>query len=154
MWSSRRCRVRLPAKPRETGYNVERIAGMWVQLMARLGYTRYAVHGSDWGSNVANRMALRDAAHVADCTWRGVRRRWRGPPEEARGAASGRGPAGTRSSTTRTTWGTRRFSRRNPQTLGHAQRFPGGPGVLIVEKWYGWADHDGDMRRSSRRISS
>src|SRR3989449_6850005 len=51
-------------KPRERGFNPERIARMWVQLMARLGYTRYAVHGSDWGNSIANRVALDDPAHV------------------------------------------------------------------------------------------
>src|SRR5450631_2859345 len=52
-------------KPREKGYDPERIARMWVQLMTRLGYTRYAAHGSDWGSGIATRVALNDAAHVA-----------------------------------------------------------------------------------------
>src|SRR5262249_29418505 len=51
-------------KPRERGYNPERIARMWVQLMARLGYTRYAAHGSDWGNSIATRVALDDATHV------------------------------------------------------------------------------------------
>ena len=49
-------------KPRERGFNQDRIARMWVQLMSRLGYGRYAVHGSDWGNLVATRMALEDAA--------------------------------------------------------------------------------------------
>src|SRR3989441_6697282 len=52
-------------KPREKGYDPERIARMWVQLMARLGYTRYAAHGSDWGNGIATRVALDDPAHVA-----------------------------------------------------------------------------------------
>src|SRR4029077_1714063 len=43
-------------KPRERGYDTDRIGRMWVQLMARLGYPRYAVHGSDWGNLVATRM--------------------------------------------------------------------------------------------------
>jgi epoxide hydrolase len=51
-------------KPRERGYSHDRIARMWVQLMARLGYGRYAVHGSDWGNLVATRMALEDVPHV------------------------------------------------------------------------------------------
>src|SRR5436309_1143186 len=50
-------------KPRERGYNPERIARMWVQLMARLGYTRYAAHGSDWGNGIATRVALDDPRH-------------------------------------------------------------------------------------------
>src|SRR5262249_52869983 len=51
-------------KPRERGYNPERIARMWVQLMSRLGYTRYAAHGSDWGNSIATRVALDDPTHV------------------------------------------------------------------------------------------
>src|SRR3989442_4888874 len=51
-------------KPREKGYDPERIARMWVQLMARLGYTRYAVHGRDWGNSIATRVALDDPTHV------------------------------------------------------------------------------------------
>src|SRR5688572_984877 len=52
-------------KPKMRGYHTERIAGVWVKLMARLGYARYAVHGSDWGSQVATRVALNDPMHVA-----------------------------------------------------------------------------------------
>src|ERR1041385_782766 len=51
-------------KPRERGYDPERIAKIWLQLMARLGYSRYAAHGSDWGSGIATRVALADSAHV------------------------------------------------------------------------------------------
>ena len=41
-------------KPRERGYNPERMAEVWVKLMARLGYARYITHGSDWGIAVAS----------------------------------------------------------------------------------------------------
>src|SRR5437016_5408426 len=51
-------------KPRERGYDPERIARMWVTLMSRLGYTRYAAHGSDWGNGIATRIALDDPTHV------------------------------------------------------------------------------------------
>src|SRR5262245_36515561 len=51
-------------KPRERGYNPERIARIWVELMGRLGYTRYAAHGSDWGNGIATRVALDDPAHL------------------------------------------------------------------------------------------
>jgi pimeloyl-ACP methyl ester carboxylesterase len=39
-------------KPREAGWNVERVAAAWTELMRRLGYTRWAAHGGDWGSVV------------------------------------------------------------------------------------------------------
>ncbi|WP_204984816.1 alpha/beta fold hydrolase, partial [Escherichia coli] len=35
------------------------------ELMARLGYTRYLVHGSDLGANIALELAALDSAHVA-----------------------------------------------------------------------------------------
>lgn len=39
-------------KPTATGWNVGRIAGAWTTLMARLGYTRWAAQGGDWGAAV------------------------------------------------------------------------------------------------------
>jgi pimeloyl-ACP methyl ester carboxylesterase len=59
-------------KPQERGFNQDRIAGMWVQLIARLGYGRYIVHGSDWGNLVATRMVLEDAARVTALHLEGV----------------------------------------------------------------------------------
>jgi pimeloyl-ACP methyl ester carboxylesterase len=44
-------------KPKETGWNPERIARAWAVLMKRLGYTRYVAHGGDWGSPVSSAMA-------------------------------------------------------------------------------------------------
>jgi pimeloyl-ACP methyl ester carboxylesterase len=43
-------------KPTETGWNVDRIASAWTELMRRLGYTRWAAHGGDWGSVVTTMM--------------------------------------------------------------------------------------------------
>ncbi|HEY1666064.1 MAG TPA: epoxide hydrolase [Trebonia sp.] len=39
-------------KPAETGWTVSRIASAWVELMKRLGYTRWAAQGGDWGAVV------------------------------------------------------------------------------------------------------
>jgi pimeloyl-ACP methyl ester carboxylesterase len=39
-------------KPTETGWTVERIASAWAELMKRLGYTRWAAQGGDWGAVV------------------------------------------------------------------------------------------------------
>ncbi len=44
-------------KPAEPGWNVERIAGAWAQLMERLGYRRYGAQGGDWGTSVSTIMA-------------------------------------------------------------------------------------------------
>ncbi|WP_207793321.1 epoxide hydrolase family protein [Nocardioides acrostichi] len=39
-------------KPRDTGWDVARIAAAWVELMRRLGYSSWAAQGGDWGSVV------------------------------------------------------------------------------------------------------
>ena len=39
-------------KPTQTGWTVSRIASAWVELMKRLGYTRWAAQGGDWGAVV------------------------------------------------------------------------------------------------------
>jgi pimeloyl-ACP methyl ester carboxylesterase len=48
-------------KPSEPGWNSERIAKAWAQLMRRLGYTRWVAQGGDWGASVTNTLALRKA---------------------------------------------------------------------------------------------
>jgi pimeloyl-ACP methyl ester carboxylesterase len=45
-------------KPTELGWNPERIARAWVELMKRLGYTRYVAQGGDWGALVTEWMGV------------------------------------------------------------------------------------------------
>ncbi|MFI1471103.1 epoxide hydrolase family protein [Streptomyces wuyuanensis] len=45
-------------KPTTTGWGPERIARAWGELMKRLGYTRYAAQGGDWGAVVTDTMAV------------------------------------------------------------------------------------------------
>ena len=48
-------------KPKDTGWNPDRIARAWAELMKRLGYTRYVAQGGDWGSPVSSSMARQAA---------------------------------------------------------------------------------------------
>jgi pimeloyl-ACP methyl ester carboxylesterase len=45
------------SKPTGTGWNADRIARAWAELMQRLGYTRYVAQGGDWGSPISSAMA-------------------------------------------------------------------------------------------------
>jgi pimeloyl-ACP methyl ester carboxylesterase len=45
-------------KPTATGWDPARIARAWIVLMKRLGYTRYAAQGGDWGSVVVDMMGV------------------------------------------------------------------------------------------------
>ena len=47
-----------------TGWTMARTARAWVELMRRLGYQRYGVHGGDIGGGVSGLVASLDGAHV------------------------------------------------------------------------------------------
>jgi pimeloyl-ACP methyl ester carboxylesterase len=44
-------------KPTGTGWDPDRIARAWAELMKRLGYTRYVAQGGDWGSAISGALA-------------------------------------------------------------------------------------------------
>ncbi|ADD43049.1 epoxide hydrolase family protein [Stackebrandtia nassauensis] len=48
----------------DTGWSANRVAKAWAELMSRLGYQRYGVHGNDAGAIVAPILGMVDAAHV------------------------------------------------------------------------------------------
>jgi epoxide hydrolase len=45
------------AKPKTSGWNAERTARTWGELMRRLGYERYVAQGGDWGAFVTTALA-------------------------------------------------------------------------------------------------
>jgi pimeloyl-ACP methyl ester carboxylesterase len=45
-------------RPTTAGWNPERIARAWGVLMQRLGYTKYAAQGGDWGAIITDLMAV------------------------------------------------------------------------------------------------
>ncbi|MGH3760090.1 epoxide hydrolase family protein [Actinophytocola sp.] len=49
---------------RETGWHTQRIARAWAELMARLGYDRYAAQGGDFGALVSPDLGRVDPEHV------------------------------------------------------------------------------------------
>ena len=44
-------------RPTSAGWGPERISRAWVELMKRLGYTRYVAQGGDWGAVITSAMA-------------------------------------------------------------------------------------------------
>ncbi|MFF3696857.1 epoxide hydrolase family protein [Streptomyces sp. NPDC002221] len=51
-------------KPTTTGWGTERIAAAWVELMGRLGYSKFVAHGGDWGGNITTVLGGRFPSHV------------------------------------------------------------------------------------------
>ena len=52
-------------KPSMPGWNIERIARAWGELMARLGYKRYVAQGGDWGAAVTLAIGVSETTHCA-----------------------------------------------------------------------------------------
>ena len=52
------------AKPAAAGWDPVRIAGAWVVLMKRLGYTRFVAQGGDWGAAVTQAMGIQAAPEL------------------------------------------------------------------------------------------
>jgi epoxide hydrolase len=130
------------AKPGTTGWGVERIAGAWAQLMARLGCTRYAAQGGDWGSAVTTALGALDPAH---CIGIHVT------------LAMGSRPVATDKPTPEETHALARikhyadwdsgYSKQQatrPQTLAYALTdSPAGQAAWILEKFWAWTDCNG-----------
>lgn len=51
-------------KPATTGWGIDKIAAAWVELMGRLGYSKFVAHGGDWGGNVTTVLGGRFPEHV------------------------------------------------------------------------------------------
>ncbi|MFJ8989117.1 epoxide hydrolase family protein [Streptomyces sp. NPDC102279] len=51
-------------KPATTGWGIEKIAAAWVELMGRLGYTKFVAHGGDWGGVITTVLGGRFPEHV------------------------------------------------------------------------------------------
>jgi epoxide hydrolase len=137
-------------KPRQPGYNPQRIAGIFATLMARLGYTRYGAQGGDFGSIITRSLALQDGAHMVGlhlnfCT---------APASAASPDAAARLPAEEREKirsrlfTTGEEQGYSGIQGTKPQTLGYAMEdSPVGLAAWIVEKFRSWCDCDGNVEK-------
>src|SRR5947208_254070 len=78
-------------KPTGTGWDPDRIAHAWAELMQRLGYTRYVAQGGDWGTPISGAMARQAAAGLLGIH---INLPATVPPEVAAALAGGPVPAG------------------------------------------------------------
>jgi epoxide hydrolase len=49
----------------QPGWDTDRVARAWKELMASLGYDKYVAQGGDWGAPISLRLGLADPEHVA-----------------------------------------------------------------------------------------
>ncbi len=139
-------------KPQEPGWNSQRMAEVVARLMARLGYDRYGAQGGDWGSGIVRWLASNDGAHCIgahsifppgspprDDVMRGVTQ-----------AEFDRYQARVAELADQKAYGVIQGTR--PLTLGYALNdSPIGLAAWIIDKFWAWSDHGGDLDRSFSR---
>ena len=132
-------------RPTQPGWGVERIAGAWARLMARLGHRRYGAQGGDWGTSVSTSIAQQDPEHVAGIHLTPPL----APPDPATlDDLTDRERAALASLEHAAEWesGYSQEHATRPQTIGYA--LVDSPAALcawIVEKLWAWTDHDGQL---------
>ena len=157
------------ARPQATGWNPERIAGAWVELMRRAGYGRYVSQGGDWGAvvtDVMGRHAPGGLLGIHVTTLLGAIERpptpsmqTTVPPEVAKALKNGEPtPAGLSAEETIAYEGAKDFAARGsgfravnstrPQTIGYSLAdSPVGLAAWFYEKFAAWTDTDGEPER-------
>jgi len=137
-------------KPTTTGWGTEKIAATWVELMGRLGYSKFVAHGGDWGGVITTIMAGRFPDHVL------------GIHSTLAQAPPGLTTHGLTPTERKWTEDTRDFWRyraayakqqaTRPQTIGYALvDSPVGLLAWILDKFYEWTDsEDSPFERISR----
>lgn len=129
-------------KPPATGWGVEKIALVWKELMARLGYDNYLAQGGDWGSAVTTAIGWQDPDHCSAIhitLAMGSRPAVDGEPTEDEQRAL----AGL---TYYQEWdsGYSTQQRTRPQTIGYSLvDSPAGLAAWVLEKFWAWTDCDG-----------
>jgi pimeloyl-ACP methyl ester carboxylesterase len=137
------------ARTEERGWSSQRMAEVMGRLMARLGYDRYGAQGGDWGSGIVLWLAANDGAHCLGAhsnfppggqpmenPQRGVT-----PEEQARYEQR------VKELNDHRAYGAIQGTR--PLTLAYALNdSPAGLAAWIVDKFWAWSDHGGDLNRS------
>jgi epoxide hydrolase len=129
-------------KPARTGWNVQRIANAWSELMPRLGYKRYAAQGGDWGAAVTTCIGIQDPAHCI-----GIHLNMPlAQPDPAAADLTENEKAAVAGLQYYNDWdsGYSKQQSTRPQTLGYGlSDSPVGQMAWILEKFWAWTDCDG-----------
>ena len=139
-------------KPTEPGWNADRVAGAWIELMRRLGYAgRWGAQGGDWGELVVMMLGARAPAgliglHAStlDLT----------PTQtEARDATSAEKEHIARAQRYRDDLsGYAKEQATRPQTIGYALAdSPAAQAAWIYEKFQDWTDNAGNPESVLKR---
>jgi epoxide hydrolase len=141
-------------KPARTGTSVEKIADMWGQLMARLGYDRYVAQGGDWGSVVTQAIGISETGHCAGIH---INMPVVAPDADTMSDLTEKEQVALADMGTYTETGSGYSKQQStyPQTLGYGLAdSPVGQMAWVVEKFYMWTDCERNGTRHPENILS
>lgn len=132
---------------RDRGMDAERMAGVWVELMRGLGYTRFGAQGGDWGSMVSTYLGARHADVVAAIHLNMVIAFPLNESNPMEGVEEDEAPALMQMAQfMNLETGYQRIQGTKPQTLGYGLNdSPAGLAAWIVEKFRTWSDCGGNV---------
>ena len=128
-----------------TGVGPARIATMWAELMAGLGYHRYGAQGGDWGAIITGHLGLADPEH---CLGIHINMVTAPPSEEMMADMTGAEQAilGELLHFQTHETGYQAIQGTKPQTLAVGLTdSPVGLCAWILEKFWTWSDHGDDL---------
>lgn len=135
---------------RTTGWDPWRVARAFIELMARLGYSRYGAQGGDWGSQVTSRIGALDEEHCAAIHLNMAI--VDAPKEPAELTDQEKTDLAAMARFQREEVGYAMEQGTKPQTIGAAlTETPSGLLAWIVEKFRSWSDCDGDPENAFTR---
>ena len=135
--------------PQETGVEVGKTAALWVELMAGLGYPRFAAHGGDIGAGATSRLGHGHADSMIGIHLTSVTRPtpYLGPGSRELTDAE-KTHMSEREEWQRSEGGYAHIQGTKPQTLSYGLNdSPVGLAAWIVEKYRTWSDCGGDVER-------
>lgn len=130
---------------RDEGWDAQRVAEAFIELMRLLGYERYGAQGGDWGALVTGQIGRLDPQHCAGIHLNMVL----GLPQDTEGLTDleQRWVDEVREFQKHET-GYQQIQRTKPQTLAYGLTdSPAGLAAWIVEKFRTWSDCGGDVEK-------
>jgi pimeloyl-ACP methyl ester carboxylesterase len=130
-------------KPARAGWNVDRIADAWNQLMARLGYQRYGAQGGDWGSRVTSALGRRHPGNIIGVHLNFVA--FSRPEDTDDLTVAERASLAALQELLGQGIGYAQIQSTRPQSIGYGLvDSPAALAAWITEKYWAWSDSDGD----------
>src|SRR5262245_13153468 len=137
-------------RPRQPGMNVWRIADLWAELMAGLGYARFGAQGGDFGAGINTVLGLNHSARLIGVHLNYIPGSYQ--PDLSSGTAGlteeERQFLRDVEEWSQLEGGYSHAQRTRPQTLAYGLNdSPAGLAAWIVEKFQAWGDCDGEVER-------